>query len=137
MNNWKEINASSPFRWNCLPYHWVLQLAQQRVPTVRKYIVSIGMLRTPVPQAFSYGIRHISIVIHWTISHGSLNNNENFILFLFLFCFWNEMKTFRMSWCLYTLAFITVQITRVTFRYFIVTFQAWGGGPPRNETNYV
>ena len=36
----------------------------------------IRRLRTPIWQAFSYGIRHILIVIHWTMSHSSLNNNE-------------------------------------------------------------
>ena len=37
----------------------------------------IGRTRTPLRQVFSYGIRHIFIVIHWTMSNSSLNNNEN------------------------------------------------------------
>ena len=35
----------------------------------------IGRMRTPVREAFSYGIRHVSFVIHWTMRHSSLNNN--------------------------------------------------------------
>ena len=34
-------------------------------------------LRTPLRQVVSYGIRHVSIVIHCTVSHSSMNDNEN------------------------------------------------------------
>ena len=38
---------------------------------------TIERLWTPIRQTFAYGIGHIFIVIHWTMSHSSLNNNEN------------------------------------------------------------
>ena len=38
---------------------------------------TLERLWTPLRQTFSYGIRHIFIVIHWKMSHSSLNNNEN------------------------------------------------------------
>ena len=39
--------------------------------------VLVGRLRTPVHQAFAYGIRHVSIVIQWTVTQSSVNHNEN------------------------------------------------------------
>ena len=42
-----------------------------------KYHYVIGRLWTHARQAFSYGIRHVFIVIHWTMSNSSLNHNEN------------------------------------------------------------
>ena len=38
---------------------------------------TIKRLRAPIRHAFSYGMQHVFIVIHWTMSHSSLNNNEN------------------------------------------------------------
>ena len=37
----------------------------------------IKRLQTPIHQAFSFRIGHIFIVILYTVSHSSLNNNEN------------------------------------------------------------
>ena len=37
----------------------------------------IGRLRTPVRCAFSYGIRHVFIVIQWAVTHSSVNHNGN------------------------------------------------------------
>ena len=36
---------------------------------------SLERLQTPVQQAFSYGIRHIIIVIQRTVTHSSVNHN--------------------------------------------------------------
>ena len=38
---------------------------------------TLGRMPTLVRRTFSYGIRHVSIVIHWTMTHSSLNHNEN------------------------------------------------------------
>ena len=37
--------------------------------------VLLGRLRTPVCQAFLYGIRHVFIVMQWTVTHSSVNHN--------------------------------------------------------------
>ena len=39
--------------------------------------IIIERLRNPVRQVFSYGIRYVFIVIQWTVTHSSLNHNEN------------------------------------------------------------
>ena len=38
---------------------------------------TIGRLWTPVRQEFSYGIRHVYIVIQWAVTHRSVNHNES------------------------------------------------------------
>ena len=40
-------------------------------------LLTIERLRTLVRQAFSYGILHAFIVIQWTVTHSSVNHNEN------------------------------------------------------------
>ena len=37
----------------------------------------IKRFRIPVGQAFSHGIRHVFIVIKWTVTHSSVNRNKN------------------------------------------------------------
>ena len=40
------------------------------------YSFSLGWMQTALRQAFSYGIRHVFIVIQWTVTHSSGNHNE-------------------------------------------------------------
>ena len=45
--------------------------------SLQVYLILIERLQKPVRQAFSFGIRHVFIVIQWTVTHGSLNHNES------------------------------------------------------------
>ena len=53
-------------------------IAKTKADTVRPII--------SVRQAFSYGIRHVFIVIQWTVTHSSLNHNENMPYPVWKFC---------------------------------------------------
>ena len=71
LSQWSHAFSGSVYASNHVNASWS-KLFQEKL-----WWIILERFRTPVRQAFAYGIRHIFIEIRWTMSHSSLDNNEN------------------------------------------------------------